>query len=95
VVKIAIVWLRPWDLFASKSFGSEAQLSSRNLLQNLLISILAFDMITMHKKVVKVAAIQAAPVSFDLEKSIEKVSEFTAEAARSGADLIVFPYVDL
>jgi nitrilase len=52
-------------------------------------------MITMHKKVVKVAAIQAAPVSFDLEKSIEKVSEFTAEAARSGADLIVFPYVDL
>jgi nitrilase len=42
---------------------------------------------------VKVAIVQAAPVGFDLEKSIEKVSRFTAEAATSGADLVVFPYV--
>ncbi|OAL55532.1 putative nitrilase [Pyrenochaeta sp. DS3sAY3a] len=40
---------------------------------------------------VKVAAVQTAPVAFDLEKSIEKVSKFTAEAAKNGADLVVFP----
>ncbi len=40
---------------------------------------------------IKVAAVQAAPVSFNLEKSIEKVKHFTAEAARAGADLVVFP----
>ncbi|KAF2121241.1 putative nitrilase [Lophiotrema nucula] len=42
-------------------------------------------------KVVKVAAVQAAPVSFNLEKSLEKVAHFAAEAATSGADLVVFP----
>jgi nitrilase len=47
----------------------------------------------MTSKIVKVAAVQAAPVSFDLEKSLEKVAKFTAEAAGSGADLVVFPYV--
>jgi hypothetical protein len=47
----------------------------------------------MRKPVVKVAAVQAAPVAFDLVKSLEKVSTFTAEAARAGADLVVFPYV--
>lgn len=46
----------------------------------------------MTSKIVKVAAVQAAPVSFDLEKSLEKVAKFTAEAAESGADLVVFPY---
>jgi nitrilase len=46
----------------------------------------------MTSKIVKVAAVQAAPVSFDLEKSLEKVAKFTAEAAGSGADLVVFPY---
>ncbi|KAJ0359135.1 hypothetical protein COL154_008545 [Colletotrichum chrysophilum] len=40
---------------------------------------------------VKVAAVQAAPVSFDLEKSLEKLSKLTAEAAAAGADLVVFP----
>jgi nitrilase len=40
---------------------------------------------------IKVAAVQAAPVSFDLEKSLEKVSNLTGEAARAGADLVVFP----
>lgn len=42
-------------------------------------------------RVVKVAAVQAAPVSFDLEKSLEKLSRLAGEAAEAGADLIVFP----
>jgi seryl-tRNA(Sec) selenium transferase len=45
----------------------------------------------MRTNIVKVAAVQAAPVAFDLAKSIEKVENFTAEAAQSGADLVVFP----
>lgn len=45
-----------------------------------------------NEKVVRVAAVQAAPVSFDLEQSIAKISHFTAEAARAGADLVIFPY---
>ncbi|KAF2809991.1 putative nitrilase [Mytilinidion resinicola] len=45
----------------------------------------------MPEHTVKVAAIQAAPVSFDLHESLEKVSKLTSEAARSGADLVVFP----
>ncbi|KAF2250536.1 putative nitrilase [Trematosphaeria pertusa] len=45
----------------------------------------------MVSKLVKVAAVQAAPVAFDLERSLERVAKFTAEAARSGADLVVFP----
>jgi predicted amidohydrolase len=40
---------------------------------------------------VKVAAVQAAPVAFDLGQSIAKVASFTAEAAKEGADLVVFP----
>lgn len=40
---------------------------------------------------VKVAAVQAAPVAFDLPKSLAKVAHFTAEAAKAGADLVVFP----
>jgi nitrilase len=46
----------------------------------------------MTSKIVKVAAVQAAPVAFDLERSLEKVAKFTAEAAGSGADLVIFPY---
>ncbi|KAI1326387.1 carbon-nitrogen hydrolase [Xylariaceae sp. FL0255] len=42
-------------------------------------------------KTVKVAAVQAAPASFDLEKSLEKLTVLTAEAAAGGADLVVFP----
>ncbi|KAH7084121.1 carbon-nitrogen hydrolase [Paraphoma chrysanthemicola] len=45
----------------------------------------------MRNQIVKVAAVQAAPVAFDLEKSIERIAHFTAEAAQSGADLVVFP----
>ncbi|KAI0969317.1 carbon-nitrogen hydrolase [Xylaria arbuscula] len=42
-------------------------------------------------KTVRVAAVQAAPVSFDLGKSLEKLTKLTAEAAKGGAELIVFP----
>jgi hypothetical protein len=46
----------------------------------------------MTSTTIKVAAVQAAPVSFDLEKSIEKVAKLTKEAAaEAGADLVVFP----
>ena len=43
------------------------------------------------KEIVKVAAVQAAPVSFDLPKSLARVAHFTTEAAKAGADLVVFP----
>ncbi len=45
----------------------------------------------MQKNSVQIAAVQAAPIAFDLNKSIEKVSKFVAEAAKSGADLVIFP----
>ncbi len=32
-----------------------------------------------------------APVSFDLEKSLEKLTRLAAEAVEGGADLVVFP----
>ena len=43
------------------------------------------------QKTVKVAAVQAAPVAFDLPKTLMKVAHFAAEAAKAGADLVVFP----
>lgn len=48
---------------------------------------------TMTRKyqTVKVAAVQAAPVSFDLLASLKKVEELTAEAAKQGAQLVAFP----
>jgi nitrilase len=45
----------------------------------------------MPSRIVKVAAVQAAPVGFDLNKSLIKLSELTAEASQAGADLVVFP----
>jgi predicted amidohydrolase len=39
----------------------------------------------------KVAAVQAAPVAFDLEASIRKLERFTRTASEAGADLVVFP----
>lgn len=40
---------------------------------------------------IKVAAVQAAPVAFDLAESLRKVAHFTAQAAQEGAELVVFP----
>jgi predicted amidohydrolase len=45
----------------------------------------------MTSRIVKVAAVQAAPVSFDLEKSLSKLLDLTSEASQAGADLVVFP----
>ena len=39
----------------------------------------------------RVAVVQAAPVAFDREQTIEKVSRLTAQAARQGAKLVLFP----
>lgn len=39
----------------------------------------------------KVAAVQAAPVSFDLLASIQKLERLTKTASQQGADLVVFP----
>jgi nitrilase len=47
------------------------------------------DMSTIHPKF-RVAAVQAAPVYFDLDASIDKAIELIAEAASSGAELIAF-----
>jgi nitrilase len=40
---------------------------------------------------VEVAVVQAAPVGFDLERSVQKIVDLTADAARQGAALVVFP----
>ena len=45
----------------------------------------------MTSRSVKVAAVQAAPVAFDLQQSLEKVAKFTKQAADNGADLVCFP----
>lgn len=37
------------------------------------------------------ACVQAAPVAFDLQATFEKVREFSADAARQGAKLVLFP----
>ncbi|TAM90327.1 nitrilase [bacterium] len=40
---------------------------------------------------VRVAVVQAAPVAFDLEATLTKVRQLAGEAARTGAQLAVFP----
>nr|WP_285860085.1 MULTISPECIES: carbon-nitrogen hydrolase family protein [Paenibacillus] len=44
---------------------------------------------------VKVAVIQAAPILFDKQSAMDKISTMTKEAAEQGAELIVFPEVFL
>jgi nitrilase len=40
---------------------------------------------------VRVAVVQAAPAMFDTQRSLQKLAEFTADAAELGAELVVFP----
>src|SRR4051794_15080292 len=40
---------------------------------------------------VRVAVVQAAPVLFDTPKSLQKLADLTADAARRRAELVVFP----
>ena len=40
---------------------------------------------------VKVAVVQAAPVAFDRRRTLEKVRSLAGEAARKGAQLVLFP----
>ena len=46
---------------------------------------------TNHFPNVKVAVIQAAPVLFDREATVEKACRLIAEAAGQGAQLLLFP----
>ncbi|MDB5389435.1 MAG: Nitrilase [Planctomycetaceae bacterium] len=40
---------------------------------------------------IRVAVVQAAAVLFDTPKSLQKLADLTADAARQGAELVVFP----
>ena len=40
---------------------------------------------------VRGAVVQAAPVPFDRERTLDRVAQLTAEAAERGAQLVVFP----
>ncbi|HEY7935512.1 MAG TPA: nitrilase-related carbon-nitrogen hydrolase [Candidatus Limnocylindrales bacterium] len=45
----------------------------------------------MSSRTVRAAVVQAAPVAFDREASLDKVAGWTAKAAAAGAELVVFP----
>lgn len=45
----------------------------------------------MPKTTVRAAVVQAAPAAFDLPQTLARVYDLAAEAARQGAELIVFP----
>lgn len=40
---------------------------------------------------VRVAVVQAAPAPFDTPRSLQKLADLTADAARQRAELVVFP----
>ena len=40
---------------------------------------------------VRAAVVQARPVLFDTPKSLQKLADLTSDAARQGAELVVFP----
>src|SRR5918998_4915310 len=42
-------------------------------------------------RTVRVAVVQAAPVLFDTPRSLQKLADLTADAARQRAELVVFP----
>ena len=42
-------------------------------------------------RTVRAAVVQAASVAFDREATLDKVAHWTAEAATTGAELVVFP----
>lgn len=44
-----------------------------------------------NSSLLRVAAIQAAPIAFNKQKTLEKVAKLTAEAAGQGVKLVVFP----
>ena len=39
----------------------------------------------------RAAVVQAAPVLFDMPRSLDKLADLTADAARQRAELVVFP----
>ena len=43
------------------------------------------------QETVRVACAQVEPVILDRDGTIEKLAQFTAEAAQNGAQLVVFP----
>lgn len=45
----------------------------------------------MNNSIINVAVIQASPVVFDLQKTLEKVQNLTYKAKQKGAQLVVFP----
>jgi nitrilase len=45
----------------------------------------------VHPNLVRAAVVQAAPVAFERERTLEKVRALTHDAARQGAQLVVFP----
>jgi nitrilase len=49
------------------------------------------DAIAIGPEKVRVAVVQAAPVLFDTHRSLRKLADLTADAARGGAELVVFP----
>src|SRR5215212_5259090 len=45
----------------------------------------------MMNSTIRAAVVQAAPVVFDVERTLAKVADLSADAARQGAQLAVFP----
>jgi nitrilase len=45
----------------------------------------------MNNKVIRAAVVQAAPVAFDLERTLDKAERLVADAARQGARIVLLP----